>query len=545
MQIATRATGAAAVLALAAVGFHGAGQEAPKPRIADARLVNPVGERPEHQRLSRATFPALLREFGAWSPSMLEYFDAVFACLGATPDARFGDLTADPSVRRLVAENRISLLGGPMLGCLGPRQASVWVRTLQPARVEVIVTVAGSAKRFGPVESTLESDLAAVVPVTGLVPGAAHPYRVLIDGTPAAIPEETSIVTTTDDAQLASTRIVFGSCFHRWGLGNARQAETIRARRPAALLFYGDVAAQDKGKHRGLARGDYFMRDSFPAWRALAASLPVYAAWDDHDYLDNDLAGLPAGYLPEDRERTWEVFRRSWVNPGYGFGDGRGGVFFRTRVGLCDVIMLDTRFFREKGSFLGEEQMQWLEGQLLECKGPFIILTSGTMWSDYVTRGKDSWGVWDPQGRERVLNFIEKHRIPGVLLVSGDRHGARGFRIPRPSGFAFYEFEPASLGGRSGPEVTNPAWKDVQLFGYSAIYAFGEFTIDATLPDPVATFRLIREDGQVLEEIALKRSQLTPPAQAGGSPGSKIGIRLQGYGYPRAAALAGVEAIRP
>jgi len=287
------------------------------------------------------------------------------------------------------------------------------------------------------------------------------------------------------------------------------------------------------------------MRDSFPAWRALAASLPVYAAWDDHDYLDNDLAGLPAGYLPEDRERTWEVFRRSWVNPGYGFGDGRGGVFFRTRVGLCDVIMLDTRFFREKGSFLGEEQMQWLEGQLLECKGPFIILTSGTMWSDYVTRGKDSWGVWDPQGRERVLNFIEKHRIPGVLLVSGDRHGARGFRIPRPSGFAFYEFEPASLGGRSGPEVTNPAWKDVQLFGYSAIYAFGEFTIDATLPDPVATFRLIREDGQVLEEIALKRSQLTPPAQAGGSPGSKIGIRLQGYGYPRAAALAGVEAIRP
>jgi alkaline phosphatase D len=96
-------------------------------------------------------------------------------------------------------------------------------------------------------------------------------------------------------------------------------------------------------------------------------------------------------------------------------------------------------------------------------------------------------------------------------LVSGDRHGARGFRIPRPSGFAFYEFEPASLGGRSGPPVTNPEWKDVQLFGYSAIYAFGEFTIDATLPDPVAIFRLIHESGQVLEEIALKRSRLTPP----------------------------------
>jgi len=335
---------------------------------------------------------------------------------------------------------------------------------------------------------------------------------VLINGKPAKVPEKASIVTLPDESQPARTRIIFGSCFHRWGLGNVQQADTIRSRQPAALVFYGDIAGQDKGKHRGLARGDYIMRDSFSAWRKLASSFPVYATWDDHDYLDNDLAGLPAGYMPEDRLRTWEVFRNSWVNPSYGFGDERRGVFLRTRIGPCDVIMLDTRFFREKGNFLGADQMKWLEEQLLDCKGPFILLSSGTMWSDYVTNGKDSWGVWDPQGRERILGFIEKNRIPGVLLLSGDRHGARGFKIPRPSGFRFYEFEPASLGGRSGPEVTNPAWKDVQLFGYSLIYAFGEFTIDATLKDPEVTFRLIREDGKILEQIDLKRSQRTPPA---------------------------------
>ena len=39
--------------------------------------------------------------------------------------------------------------------------------------------------------------------------------------------------------------------------------------------------------------------------------------------------------------------------------------------------------------------------------------------------GKDSWGKFDPKGREEIFSLIEKHRIPGVLLTSGDRHGAR------------------------------------------------------------------------------------------------------------------------
>jgi alkaline phosphatase D len=92
--------------------------------------------------------------------------------------------------------------------------------------------------------------------------------------------------------------------------------------------------------------------------------------------------------------------------------------------------------------------MAWLETQLQDCKGPFIVLSSGTMWSDYISDGKDSWGKHDREGRERIFDLIEQNRVPGVLLISGDRHGARGFRIPRRSGFAFYEFEVASLGGK-------------------------------------------------------------------------------------------------
>ena len=103
-----------------------------------------------------------------------------------------------------------------------------------------------------------------------------------------------------------------------------------------------------------------------------------------------------------------------------------------------------------------------------------------------------------------------------MLLVSGDRHGARGFRIPRPSGFSFYEFEPATLGGVSGPagKVKNC---EEQLFGYSGrdekgedFIAFGEFTFDVGAQESRVTFRLFDQHGQELEQHELSLEQLTP-----------------------------------
>jgi alkaline phosphatase D len=377
----------------------------------------------------------------------------------------------------------------------------------------VRVAVDGDERSYGPVESTAQSDLTAVVPITGLKPGRRYTYRVLVDGEPIAIPEHAAITTAPDDTEPSKVRIAFGTCPHRWGLNNQQQADLIRARKPTALLLGGDIAVQDRNNHLGQHRNDYLLRDFQPAWRSLVAAVPVFATWDDHDYFDNDRWGIPKGFTDEDRRGVRRVFCHSWNNPAYGFGDEQGGIFFRTRIGPCDVIMVDNRYFREGkvGSFLGDGQMQWLKAQLLDCRGPFIILSCGTMWSDYVSAGKDSWGKWDPEGRERIFSLIEKNRIGGVLLISGDRHGARGFTIPRPSGFKLYEFEAASLGGRRGPPVTKPEWTE-QFYGIGAEYAFGEFAIDATIPDPEVTFRLIRvSDGDIIRELKLTRSQLTPP----------------------------------
>jgi len=451
---------------------------------------------------------AILNLFGEQPEGIQQVYRSAYDFLVSRRTVTFAELAENEAFQQLYRENGLTHLGGPLLGDVRPDGARIWLRTLKPANITVRVTVEGVEKIYGPVAATLESDLTAIVPVDGLKPGTRYAYQVFVDGNPIAQPENAALVTAPENQKV---RIAFGSCFHRWGLGNPAQSAQIRSRKPTAMLLIGDIAVQDRNHHLGLHRADYFMRDLFPAWRNLVAEIPVYATWDDHDYFDNDKAGVPPGFTRQDQAAVCDVFRQAWNNPAYGFSDERQGIFLRTRIGPCDILMLDNRYFRENrvGSFLGDAQMDWLKAQLMDCKGPFIILSCGTMWSDYVSDGKDSWGRFDPAGREEIFQLIEDRQIGGVLLISGDRHGARGFRIPRPSGFEFYEFEAASLGGREGPPVKKPEWT-TQLYGFAGKYAFGEFSIDATLPDPEVTFRLIQDDGTELYQLRLKRSQLTP-----------------------------------
>ncbi|MCK4786864.1 MAG: alkaline phosphatase family protein [Desulfobacteraceae bacterium] len=461
--------------------------------------------------LSKIDGLELLNLWGEQPEQVQNLYKLIDSILSADTKATYTDVSRDETVQQFCKDHNVLHLGGPMLGCITETSAKVWVRTVRPAKVEVRITIDGSETTCGPVLSMEESDLVSIVPVTGLKPGISCPYKVLVDGMPIPMPEHATITTVPDTNRL---RLAFGTCPHRWGLGNQRQADLIRSRKPTALLMYGDIAAQDKNNHLGKHRSDYQVRDLYPAWQSLSSTIPVYATWDDHDYFNNDKAGIPRWYKNADRLGVRRAFSQAWNNPSYGFNDERGGVFLRTRFGPCDVIMLDNRYFRtgEERGFLGNDQTEWLRRQLLDCKGPFIIISCGTMWTDHISKGKDSWGKYDPQGREQLFRFIEDNQIPGVLFLSGDRHGACGFKIPRPSGYQFYEFEVASLGGRTGPASKASGHPDA-LYAISGKYAFGEFTFDATLDDPEVKFRLIHEEGKTLYEHILKHNELTPSAQ--------------------------------
>ena len=448
----------------------------------------------------------LLDSYGRLPENIRQFYLDARAVFSGNADAAF----THPEIIGAARKHDILLAGGPMLGKLREDGVTIWLRpsTSAPLVIQVIPSAGGVEKTIVQ-ESVVPGEVQKVV-VDGLTPDTDYKYTVHANKQKLA----TGSFTTAPVAdEKAIFTLAFGSCFHKIGLHNPNLINQLLTRQPGAMMLLGDIAVDDRENQMNMHRADYLLRDVAAPWRQLSANVPLYASWDDHDYFNNDLGGIPEGFTPADREAVREVWHQNWVNP----ENEHTGIYFNTRIGPVELIMLDTRSLRENerrgeyGSYLGVEQMNWLKETLKKSKAPFKVISGGTMWSDYITPGKDSWGTWDKAGREELFSFIEAKNISGVILISGDRHGARGFSIPRTSGFVFYEFQVASLGGVPGPDAMA---KDTsqQLFGYHGtdVVAFGEFTFDTRGEQPLVTFRLIDEFGNLLEEYLIGYNQLMP-----------------------------------
>ncbi len=51
------------------------------------------------------------------------------------------------------------------------------------------------------------------------------------------------------------------------------------------MLLLGDIAVDHRRNRINMHRSDYLLRDVSKPWRQLAANVPLYASWDDHDYM--------------------------------------------------------------------------------------------------------------------------------------------------------------------------------------------------------------------------------------------------------------------
>lgn len=448
----------------------------------------------------------LLESYGNVSPRIRDFYHEARLAFSLDDKCDF----TNKKILAAARKNNILLTGGPMLGKLKADGVSIWLRPATKAPVFIRISRPDSKEEqlWFKKNNKPGKDIRAII--NGLMPDTDYKYAVFIKKNKVA---EGKFKTAPEPGEKSVFRVQFGSCFHKIGLHNPNLTEQMLRRKPNAVMFLGDIAVDDRENKINLHRSDYLLRDLSRPWQLLAANVPLYTSWDDHDYFNNDLNGLPAGFTLADRDAVRGVWLENWNNP---TPEGEG-IYFSQRMGPVEIIMLDTRSCRtidkrgEYGSYLGMQQQQWLKDKLLKSDAPFKIISSGTMWSDYITAGKDSWGTWDVRAREEIFNLIERENIPGVLLISGDRHGARGFVIPRPSGFRFYEFEAASLGGVPGPDAMA---KDAgnQLFGYhgSDKVAFGEFTFDTRQDKLSVHFRLIDEYGNALEEHELPVDVIIP-----------------------------------
>jgi alkaline phosphatase D len=429
------------------------------------------------------------------------------------PDASLASLQDDPKFKALVATYDLHLFGGPMLGCVTPNSAKVWVRTAHAAKVQVVVS--SDASLTNPIKSDIAQtsaadDFTAVLAIDGLKPWTDYVYDVLVDGRSALAKPLPKFRTSPERGQAVSFSIGFGGgC--RYMPDKERIWDTVAAVRPQAFLFLGDNIYIDQPRWRGKQRAMYYRRQLRPEFRRMTSQATTYAIWDDHDFGIDDTAGGPDRFKPAWKLPVWNVFQQNWNNPAYGGGRELPGCWFDFSIGDVDVFMTDGRYYRsfKNGTMLGPEQKEWLLEKLKASTATFKVIASGTLWTQHADKGgRDSWsGVM--KEREEILSLIDREKIGGVILISADRHRTDIYRIRRPNGYDLYEFETSKM-TNDHTHAPNPN----ALYSYNEGNFYGLLQFDLTKADPTMTFQCIDIDGQRIHHFPLYRSQLEVPKTA-------------------------------
>jgi len=284
-----------------------------------------------------------------------------------------------------------------------------------------------------------------------------------------------------------------------------RMWATIDSFRPDALFLLGDNMYSDDPTSPEMQRFCYYRRQSPPEFRHLVGHTPVYSIWDDHDFGTNDCSGGPAVDSPPWKIPVWNVYKQNWINPGYGGGDQHPGCWYDFHHGDLHFIMLDGRYYRDlKGNtMLGPRQKAWLKQTLARSKATFKVIASPVPW-EYRTKGasKDTWNGFQDE-RKELFDFLADNRITGVVLMSADRHRSDAWAIERTNGYTLYEFNSSRLTNNH----VHGTMKDA-IFSYNKKQSFGLVRFDTKLDDPQVTYTAISIDGEKIDSITVKLSQL-------------------------------------
>ena len=443
--------------------------------------------------------------------------------LMAGPRGLLEPLRATSTYRNRVAGRTDGLVHGPLLGAVTPTSARFWVRTEDESAVEVRVSSRGDfehAEASGAARSRADVDYTAVATVAGLKPATLYTYQIRIDGRPVPRWSQWELRTYPADGTKDPVRVAFGGCAH-YAPVNERMWDVIRLRRPDAFLILGDNVYVDLPEQPGPFHDyTYYCRQSRPEFRRLTASTPVYAIWDDHEFIDDIFLG-PYADKPAWKPAIFDIYRRNWNNPSYGDEPKWPGVWFNFRIGAVEFFMLDGRYYRENWmkphpSMLGPVQKAWLKQALLKSTATFKVLVSPVAWADDAKidtdpatggpiEAKDTWHGFIDE-RTEIFDFLAANRIDGVLLLSGDRHRADLRLDPRPHGYPLYELMCSRLTNMKGAAAAGKT-----LWVYDEGCSFALLTFRPTGASPGLTMEVSTIEGEPLLKRDLPLSEMRDP----------------------------------
>ncbi|GAB0111606.1 alkaline phosphatase D family protein [Pseudoalteromonas distincta] len=326
----------------------------------------------------------------------------------------------------------------------------------------------------------------------------------------------------------APSKILFGSCGHqdkKIPIFNA-----INKEKGDLFIFLGDNIYGDTNDMDVLA--DKYQRlGAKPGFKTLKAQTPIIAMWDDHDYGQND-----AGKEYPHKEQSRQIMLNFWDEPINSVRRTRpDGIYTSYMYGeneqTIQVIMPDLRWNRDalnhvseleyytkrklnnqgpyspsevKGaSMLGEAQWQWLEQELKKPAAIKLIASSLQLLPDFT--GWESWANF-PEDRNRLFALIKKHKVNGVVIISGDTHWGEISKYQQNLDYPLIEMTSSGL---------TEKWKDVspnkhRVGNFTHNVNYGDLGIDWQQTDPTISLKLKGIDGQVIMQSDFSLSSISP-----------------------------------
>lgn len=303
--------------------------------------------------------------------------------------------------------------------------------------------------------------------------------------------------------------IVFGSC-NREDLPQDFWP-AILDNQPDLWIWDGDNIYGDSTDQETISK-KYTTQFFSPEYKIFRMAVPIIGTWDDHDFGENN-----SGKWFAAKEMTQRLALDFLEEPENSLRRDQKGIYASYSFGpegkMVKLMLVDNRYHADhpgpKADLLGIDQWVWLENELLTSRAQVNLIVSGTQ----VIPEDHPYEKWAnfPKSRKRLLDFIRKNRIPGVIFLSGDRH-IHEFSLKQDEETLYPLIDFTSSGmTHYFKEFTG----EPNRYRYGKVYAgtgFGQISIDWEQSDPAIKLQIKDMQNRVMEELEVSLSDLSPRA---------------------------------
>ena len=301
--------------------------------------------------------------------------------------------------------------------------------------------------------------------------------------------------------------IAFGSC-NQQDLPQPLWPVIIETE-PDLWIWAGDNVYGDSPDTEVL-KEKYQQQYNQPDYQVFRKSVPIIGTWDDHDYGENN-----SGKWFQSKEAAQQLALDFLEEPDDSLRRSRKGIYTSYIFGPAEkqvkILLIDDRYHADlpgpQSDLLGEEQWHWLESELTTSTAQINLIVTGIQFLQEEHR-YEKWSNF-PRSRNRLLNFIRKNKIPGVIFLSGDRHIHEfAMKDDEETAYPLVDFTSSGL---THPWLSFPGEPNKDRVGevFNEL-GFGVLRFDWDAPEPSIHLQIHNKENEILHELVLNMNDLQP-----------------------------------